>query len=147
DGTVGWQVANAAGGVSFGVGPWTLDASMTAATAGLLNPPADLDAFTRYRVSAKLADWPGVATHDTNLVLPHGDFQVGLESEFGLVDELGMRRLELFMGVPLAFPSFEMRPYLAFDFAPTVLDGVLPIWSAHGLDLTFITCCGSFTVG
>lgn len=147
DGDVGWQEANASSGVSFEVGPWQLQASVLAATAGLLNPPADLDAYMLYRAWATLDDWPVLVSDAGGLVTPHGDFQVGLESEFGMVDELGLRRLELFFGVPLAFPSLELRPYLAFDFAPTVESGLLPMWSSHGLDLTFITCCGSFTVG
>ena len=147
NGTVGWQVVNASTGLSLGIGKWDLSASMVAETAGLLNPPADLDAYTLYRLSAKLADWPVVVSAAAGQVLPHGDFEVGIESEFGLVDDRGLRRLELYTGVPFAFPTFELRPYLAFDFAPTVLDGMLPMWSAHGLDVTFVTCCGSFTVG
>src|SRR5690606_8722071 len=33
------------------------------------------------------------------------------------------------------------------DFAPTILHGELPALSGVGLDVTFVTCCGSLTVG
>src|SRR5690606_31769117 len=139
--------ARARAALSLGMGKWDIGGSVIAETAGLLNPVADLDAYMRYRLAATLTDWPVVMAGESGDVLPHGDFEVGIESEFGLVDELGMRRLELFTGVPLAFRTFELRPYVAFDFAPTVLDGLAPLWSSHGVDLTLITCCGSVTVG
>src|SRR5690606_27942680 len=80
--------------------------------------------------------------------VPYGAFEVGVRSQFGLTTtDPGLRSLEFRTGVPFAFETFEFRPFAAVDFAPTILHGELPALSGVGLDVTFVTCCGSLTVG
>ncbi len=80
--------------------------------------------------------------------MPHGTLQLGLLANYSLsAGAGGLEALELSGAVPLAFDTFELRPYLAFDFAPTINAGLAPRWSGYGLDVTFITCCGSLTLG
>ncbi len=62
-------------------------------------------------------------------------------------DPTGLDLLELSAAVPVVLPGVVLRPYLAVDFAPSVLRAQLPAISGHGIDVTFETCCGAFTVG
>src|SRR5690606_16736352 len=141
----GWRQARAAAGLTYLVGEWRLGTVLTAETAGLLSTGSGRDAFASLDVGAQRLGWPVIRPARPQPNVPHTAFEVGINSVVGFTaDDPGLRSLELRAAVPFAFDYFEIRPYLAFDFAPTVEQGLLPIWSVHGVDLTLISCCGSF---
>ena len=144
----GWRMARAWAGVTYLVRDWELGSMLLFETAGLLTPGVGRDAYVTLDVSAERHGWPVLFAARPEPNVPHTAFEVGLNSVYGFtVDDPGLRSLELRAAMPFAFDHFEVRPYLAFDFAPTVELGLWPIWSVHGLDLTIISCCGSVTVG
>src|SRR5690606_25822015 len=143
----GYVSAIAEAGVQYLEGTWTVDASVSSQLAGLLSPESEPDAYVTYVLQGQRAGWPAVVQGTEGPIVPHGAFELRAEALQGLADQVGLRRLELSAAVPFAFPSLELRPFIGFDIAPTILSGGLPELSVHGLDLTFITCCGSLTVG
>lgn len=143
----GYVSAIAEAGVQYLEGTWTVDASVSSQLAGLLSPESQRDAYVTYVLQGQRAGWPAVVQGTEGPIVPHGAFELRAEALQGLADQVGLRRLELSAAVPFAFPSLELRPFIGFDIAPTILSGGLPELSVHGLDLTFITCCGSLTVG
>lgn len=145
---VGWRQARASAGLTYLVRDWELSTTVAAEFAGLLSSGTDRDSFAAVDVSAKRRGWPVIMPSRPQPNVPHTAFEVGVNSVVGFTAaDPGLRSLELRAAVPFAFDRFEVRPYLAFDFAPTVEQGLLPIWSVHGVDLTIISCCGSFTMG
>ncbi len=144
---VGSASAIAEAGLEYTAGPWTVDASVAAQLAGALSPDSHRDAYITYVVEGQRVGWPAVVQGAEGPIAPHGSFALRAEALQGIADPAGLRRLELSAAVPFAFPSLELRPFVGFDVAPTILAGELPHLSVHGLDLTFITCCGSLTVG
>lgn len=143
----GFRSLRAGAGLTYRASPWELAASAAVETAGLIDPPSGRDAFAQFSVTASRSDWPVLNRRAEVANVPHMNVELGVNSVFGLVEETGLRSLEVRAAVPFAYSTVELRPFLAFDFAPSIADGLWPEWSAHGLDLTFITCCGSFTVG
>jgi len=144
----GWRQAWVAAGLTYLLRDWELSATAATEVAGLLTTGGDRDAFASFDVSAKRFGWPVIRPSLPLPNVPHTAFEAGVNSVVGFTaDDPGLRSLELRAAVPFAFDNFEVRPYLAFDFAPTVEQGLLPIWSVHGLDLTIISCCGSLTMG
>ncbi len=143
----GYVSALAETGVEYVAGDWTVDASVAAQLAGVLSPESGRDSYVTYVVEGQRAGWPAVVPGADGPIVPHGTFALRAEALHGLRDPVGLRRLELSAAVPFAFQSLELRPFIGFDIAPTILTGGLPQLSVHGLDLTFITCCGSLTVG
>ena len=144
----GWRQARASAGLTYLTGEWRLSSELVAETAGLLSVGIGRDAFASLDVSAQRLGWPVLRPAGPQPNVPGTAFEVGVNSVVGFTPiDPGLRSLELRAAVPFAFDNFEIRPYLAFDFAPTVEQGLLPIWSVHGVDLTIISCCGSFTVG
>lgn len=143
----GFNSAIAEGGLAYAVEDWTVDMSVAAQLAGVLSPASGRDSYVTYVVEGQRSGWPAVAQGASGPIVPHGSFALRAEALQGLGDPAGLRRLELSAAVPFAFPSLELRPFIGFDIAPTLLSGDLPQLSVHGLDLTFITCCGSLTVG
>lgn len=134
-------------GVKYVEGNWTVDATVSTQLAGVLSPESKRDAYVTYVLEGQRTGWPAVVQGAEGPIVPHGTFALRAEALHGLAAPLGLRRLELSAAVPFAFPSLELRPFIGFDIAPTILSGGLPQLSVHGLDLTFITCCGSLTVG
>jgi len=148
-------------GATYDAEPWRFEVNAATELAGAVDVATGRDAYFEVGVAAYRAGWPvlfaaspGGATpagpnpSRPQPPTPYGTFEVGVRSQFGLVPtDSGLRRLELRAGVPLAFDTFEFRPFAAIDFAPTLLHGELPALSGVGLDVTFVTCCGSLTVG
>lgn len=135
------------GSVVYGREPWTFRAAAKAELSGLL-AATGRDPYVELDLTAARTGWPVFEPGAEQPAVPHGTFEVGLLTRYSLEPAAeGLELLELGLAVPLAFDTFELRPYLAFDFAPTLLEGAAPGWSGYGLDATFITCCGSFTVG
>lgn len=144
----GLNSAVAAAGVEYAVGDWTVGGSVTAQLAGVIEPAAGRDASITYTLAAERMGWPVVAFGVAGPIVPHGTLLLRAEARQGLVpDDDGLRRLELSVAAPVAFENLELRPSVGFDFAPMLLGEGRPWLSVHGLDLTFVTCCGSLTVG
>ncbi|MFA5550963.1 MAG: hypothetical protein WDA03_05025 [Trueperaceae bacterium] len=134
------------GSVTYAVLPWSVTLGASTELSGLL-APVGRSPYVQLRLGAQRGGWPVLNPSDEQPNMPYGDLELGLLASYSLA--AGSERLtalELSAAVPLAFNSMELRPYLAFDFAPTVLSGVWPWWSGYGLDATFITCCGSLTL-
>lgn len=135
-------------GATYHAEPWEASATAVFEASALIDPSGGQDAFLRLGLQASRAGWPVFNSGAETPNVPSGTLELGLETVYGLAAaDPGLRRLEARAALPLAFRTFEVRPYLAFDFAPTLVAGLAPEWSAHGVDLTFITCCGSLTVG
>lgn len=135
-------------GLTYRVDPWEFSTNLALEVAGLVEPASGRDSFVQFGVQATRSEWPVLNSSAEFPNVPRTNLELGINTVFGLNDgDTGLRNLEARVAVPFAFRTLELRPYLAFDFAPTVVSGLLPEWSAHGLDVTFVTCCGSFTVG
>ncbi len=118
-------------GLGHRVGSWTIDVDAKAALAGILAPDGARDGFLQAGVSATHARWT-----------------FGAEARYGFApDPPGLTRLQLSAAVPIDLPTVELRPYLAVDLAPTLTGGAWPAISGHGLDVTFLTCCGALSLG
>jgi hypothetical protein len=135
------------GELSYKTDPFTFQAAARTELAGLLGP-AGRDPYVELKLTATRDAWPVLNPGADAPNVPHGTLQVGLLSNYSLkAGSQGLQALELSAAAPFAFDTFELRPYLAFDFAPTITSGQWPWWSGYGLDATFITCCGSVTLG
>lgn len=120
--------------------PWTVSLSSTFEAAGLVNPAPGVRSFVSADVSARRFGWPVLGSH-----VPYGAFELGVGAEYDLRGA-ELSRLEGRLGVPVAFESLEIRPFVAVDVAD-LLQGGAPGVSGYGLDVTFVTCCGSVTLG
>ncbi|MCO5174261.1 MAG: hypothetical protein M9914_08710 [Trueperaceae bacterium] len=139
---VGFKRLRGTGSLSLAAEPWTVGLAATVETAGLVNALTDVPAFVEVDLSAMRHGWPVLAAG-----APYGSLELGLNAQYGLLAaSSGLERLELRAGVPLAFESVELRPFVAVDLVG-LLGGGSPKLSGYGLDATFITCCGSFTLG
>lgn len=135
--------------------PWRFEVGASTELAGLVDPATGRDAYLDVDAVALRSDWPvlmAATPERPTPPTPHGTFELGVRARHGLVTSgpaapSGLRRLELRAAVPLAFSTFEVRPFTAVDFAPTLLTGAAPMWSGWGVDVTFVTCCGSLTLG
>lgn len=135
------------GNVQYEVQPWRFRIGARTELSGLI-VPVGRDPFVELSLTARRNGWPVLNPNADSPNVPHGEFQVGLVANYSLIPGAErLARLELNAGVPLTFNSAELRPYLAFNFAPLVNEGLWPAWTGYGLDATFITCCGSFTIG
>ncbi len=135
------------GNVAYEVQPWHVRLGARTELAGLITP-VGRDPFVELNLTARRTGWPVFNPDSAAPNVPHGNFQVGLLANYSLKPgEERLAALELSAGVPLTFNTAELRPYLAFDLAPLINEGLWPWWSGYGLDATFITCCGSFTIG
>jgi len=153
---------------AWGAG-WSASASFSARYDLVASPSVDVG-FNRLHVGATVARrsgaWQVSASVDSALegaLAPNGERDGYLQGsvtvtdgglEFGArarttwaPDPAGLDRLELSAAVPIELPGVELRPYLALNFAPTVTAGALPAVSGHGLDLTFVSCCGALQLG
>ena len=138
---VGFKRLRGTGSVALAAEPWTVSLAATVETAGLVNALPNVPAFVEVDLSATRHGWPVLAAG-----APYGSLEFGLNAQYGLLaTSSGLERLELRAGVPLAFESVELRPFVAVDFVG-LLNGGSPRLSGYGLDATFITCCGSFTL-
>lgn len=134
------------GSVAYATDPWTVSLAASTELSGVLTPVGRAP-FAQLELSAERGGWPVLNPRAEAPHVPHGSLELGLMANYSLVPgSEGLAALELSGAVPLAFNTMELRPYLAFDFAPTVLHGLWPWWSGYGLDATFITCCGSLTL-
>ncbi|MDF1524194.1 MAG: hypothetical protein P1P87_15425, partial [Trueperaceae bacterium] len=98
--------------------------------AGRLDPRSGRDAFA----SGRLA-WTGAGV------------EVGVRGTYGLLVDGGWRDVTVFGAWPIeAGPAWTWRPYLAVDLlAIAAGEGV---WlRGHGLDVTWVTCCGTVEAG
>ncbi len=140
--SVGFKRLRGSGSLTLASDPWTVALTATVETAGLMNTLPDVGAFVEVDLSATRHGWPELAAG-----APYGALELGVNAQYGLLPaSTGLDRLELRAGVPLAFETVELRPFVAVDFAG-LLHGGSPKLSGYGLDATFITCCGSFTLG
>jgi hypothetical protein len=113
------------------LGAWRLSASADAALAGVLAPDGVRDGYVE----------GGIGAQD-------GALEFGARARYTTApDPTGLDLLEVSAAVPVDLPGVTVRPYLALNFAQTVSEGVLPAISGHGLDLTFVTCCGALKLG
>jgi len=122
---------HAGASVARQLGAWRVSAGLDTALEGVIGPNGERDGYLQGHVTA--AD---------------GGLELGARARYTWApDPLGLDRLELSAAVPIELPGVELKPYLALNFAPTVTDGTLPAISGHGLDLTFVTCCGALQLG
>lgn len=56
-------------------------------------------------------------------------------------------KVEARSSFPVTLGAVTLQPFLAFDFAPTLIAGDFPRLSGHGLEVTYRNCCGTFVVG
>ena len=56
-------------------------------------------------------------------------------------------KLEARTSFPITLSAVTLKPFLAFDFAPTLTAGQFPRVSGHGLEVTYRSCCGTLVVG
>ncbi|CAN5883912.1 hypothetical protein BH24DEI2_BH24DEI2_21480 [soil metagenome] len=56
-------------------------------------------------------------------------------------------KLEARTSFPITLNAVTVKPFLAFDFAPTLTAGQFPRVSGHGLEVTYRSCCGTLVVG
>lgn len=120
--------------------PWTVTLTAAFEAAGLVTAAPGVRSFVTLDAEARRFGWPVVGTH-----VPYGAFEFGVGAEYDLL-AARLAHLEARLGLPVAFDTLELRPFVAVDFA-AVLEGGAPGVSGYGLDATFITCCGSVTVG
>lgn len=133
------------GSLEYAALPWRLAAAARTEVSGLIDDEGR-DPYAELELTATRTGWPVLDPNAPTPHVPHGTLHLGLLTNYSLVPgEEGLEALELSAAVPFAFESAELRPYVALDFAPTLNEGRLPWWSGYGLDVTFITCCGSFT--
>lgn len=134
------------GAVTYVTDPWTVRLGAATELSGVITPVGRAP-YVQVDLSASRGAWPVLNPQAEAPNTPHGSLEVALMANYSLKPGAeGLAALELSGAVPLAFDTMELRPYVAFDFAPTVLHGLWPWWSGYGLDATFITCCGSVTV-
>ncbi len=113
------------------LGAWRVSTGLDGALQGVLAPNGERDGYLQGSVS--VAD---------------GGLDFGARARYTWApDPVGLDRLELSAAVPIELPGVELKPYLALNFAPTLTGGALPTISGHGLDLTFVTCCGALQLG
>jgi len=128
------------GSLELEAAPWTVTFTAAFEAAGLVNALPDVRSFATLDVAARRHGWPVVGTH-----VPYGAFELGVGAEYDLL--VGrLAHLEARLGLPVAFDTLELRPFVAVDFAPALTGGPVSL-SGYGLDATFVTCCGSFTLG
>lgn len=127
----GLNTLHAAATVSKALGSWRLELGGEAALEGVLEPNGVRDGYLQASLTARESRLAFTA-------LARYRFAPGPQ---------GLDRLELSAAVPLAFPGVDVRPYLAIDLTPTLDAGLLPAVSGHGLDFTFVTCCGTLELG
>ncbi len=117
-------------GATVPIRAWRVKATVDAELAGILDPGADRDGWLL----------GGVAATD-------GSVELGTQVRYRWQpDATGFDLLELSAAAPFEVDDVTLKPYLALDFAP-LLRGEAPALRGHGLDATFVTCCGTFTVG
>ncbi len=80
-----------------------------------------------------------------------GDLEAA-PGDFGLTLRLdpvapAVTKLEARTSFPVTLDAVTLEPFLALDFAPTLLAGAFPRVSGHGLEVTYRSCCGTFLVG
>jgi hypothetical protein len=121
---VRWRALGPAAGGS-------LELALRVEWAGRLDPWPDRDAFLRGRVAWTAGD--GV--------------EVGVRSTYGLLADDGWRDVTVFGAWPIeAGPAWTWRPYLAVDLLAIAAGGG-PWLRGHGLDVTWVTCCGTVEAG
>jgi hypothetical protein len=121
---VRWRALGPAAGGS-------LELALRAEWAGRLDPWPDRDAFLRGRVAWTAGD--GV--------------EVGVRTTYGLLAEDGWREVTVFGAWPIeAGPAWTWRPYLAVDLLALAGEGG-PWLRGHGVDVTWVTCCGTVEAG
>lgn len=134
------------GSVTYVEDPWSVTLGARTELSGVITPVGRAP-FAELTLAAERGGWPVLNPLADEPNVPHGSFELGLIANYSLAPgSEGLAALELSGAVPLTFDTMELRPYLAFDFAPTILHGLWPWWSGYGLDATFITCCGSLTL-
>lgn len=135
------------GGLTYQTEPWRLNLNLSSEVSGLLATTGRAP-YVRTTLRATRTGWPVLNPHAEVPNLPRGTLEFGLMANYALAS--GAERLDalqLSAAVPLAFDTLELRPYLAVDLATTITSGGAPWLSGYGLDATFITCCGSLTIG
>lgn len=119
------------GSLARRLGRWRLQFGSDAVLAGIVEPNGARDGSLSARVSATDGAW-----------------EFGARARYTFApDPLGLDTVQVSAAVPIELPGVELRPYLALNFAPTLAAGALPAVSGHGLDVTFVTCCGALTLG
>lgn len=136
----GFKRLRADGRLSLDAPPWTVTLTTAFEAAGLMNALPAVPAFVSADVALERRGWQLLGTH-----VPAGAFEFGVGVEYDLLAS-ALTRVETRMGLPIAYDLLELRPFVAVDFAH-LMHGGAPYLSGYGLDLTFITCCGSLTLG
>lgn len=127
--------------------PRRFGALVEAELAGLVSP-VGRQGEVKVQLTASRSDWPLLYGDEEGAPAPRGTFEVGLLLAHPLGSgAAGLSALELSAAVPLAFETLELRPYAAVDFAGLLTDNTGLELSGYGLEATFITCCGSFSLG
>lgn len=129
----GLERLGAAVSLSYPLGGWTMGFRGNLELAGLLDPdpPGRRRAFVQTEVTAEQGDW-----------------EAGAKVRYDLRSaQQGLSLLEASVAVPLEYKGGTLTPYVALDFAPTLLRHETPRLSGHGVTLTWRSCCGTVKVG
>lgn len=128
-------------------GAWRYSANATAELAGLL-ATTGRDPVVELRLAALRPGWPVLFGEEESALVPEGSFEAAVTLARSLrASAPPLSSLELMAAVPLTFERLELRPLVALEFAGALSGEAWPTFGGYGLDVTFITCCGSFTVG
>jgi hypothetical protein len=120
-------------GLTYPLGDWTVALQTRLELAGLLDPDADGDrkGFFQAGVTGRQGAW-----------------EAGTSFRYGLrPGEEGVELVEASLAVPLRLEDVTLTPFVALDFVPLLFRGEPPSVSGHGLELTWVSCCGTVSLG
>lgn len=121
---------------------WTVNVKAGAELARLLDSRAANHAALTFSVDAERSGFALVGSN------PGGTTELGTRWRYQLTGTTGITRAEVYGAVPFVLDTIEVKPYVALDFAGWINQANDPLkLSGHGVDVTFITCCGAITVG
>src|SRR5690606_24844277 len=107
----GFKRLRADGTLALDAAPWTVTLTTSFEAAGLINALPDVPAFVSVDLAAQRYGWPLIGTH-----VPYGSFEFGVGAEYDLLAG-SLTELEARLGVPVAFDTLELRPFVAVDVA------------------------------
>lgn len=134
---------NTTASARFSVGnAWNLNVKAGAELARLLDSRAASHAAVTVSVSAERSGYALIGVN------PGGNTELGTNWRYQLTGTPGITKAEVYGSVPFVLDNVELKPYVALDFAGWINQTPNPVkLSGHGIDVTFITCCGAITVG
>jgi hypothetical protein len=107
----------------------TLSPYLTGEFATLVNPALAKDVFLEGGFDVTAPRWEaGVSTR--------------FDPSRGALDKIEGRA-----SFPIDFDAVTLKPYMALDILPTLVNSEFPRISGHGLEVILRTCCGTFSVG